>query len=96
MTCIHGLDSRFCAACNKRSAFSVPRPAIGAVTLADVQRFLEREGTRATRRAVADALGLAPSALKLADASRIVETSQGDEAISTGTELLMRMSGSRS
>jgi hypothetical protein len=94
MRCIHGLDSRFCAVCNRRSAFSAPRQAIGTVTLADVQKFLEEQNTRATRRAVADALGIAPTALKLADTSRIVETSREVDVISTGTELLMRMSAS--
>jgi hypothetical protein len=91
MPCIHGLDSRFCAVCNKRSAFGAPRQAIGSVTLADVQQFLETEGLRATRRAVGDALGIGPAALKSADASRIVDTGVGDDVISTGTALLMRM-----
>ena len=95
MPCIHGLDSRFCAVCNKRSAFGVPRQAIGAVTLVEIQEFLEREDARATRRAVADALGIAPAALTLSDASRIVDAGVGGDVISTGTALLMRMSSSR-
>jgi hypothetical protein len=89
------MDSRFCAVCNRRSASGVSHQAISTVTLAEVQKFLEQQGMRATRRAVADALGVAPAALKLVVASRIVETSLEGDVISTGTELLMRMSGSR-
>jgi hypothetical protein len=88
--CVHGLDSRFCAVCNKVSAFGSPRGAIGAVTLAEVERFLESEDARATRRAVGDALGIGAAALKSGASSRIVDAG-GDDVIATGTTLLMRM-----
>jgi hypothetical protein len=88
--CIHGLDSRFCAVCNKVSAFGSPRGAIGAVTLADIEQFLENEDARATRRAVGEALGIGAAALPSTGASRIVDAG-GDDVITSGTALLMRM-----
>jgi hypothetical protein len=90
MRCLHGLDARFCAVCNKASASGRPRGAIGAVTLADIERFLEAEDTRATRRAVADALGVGAQALREKGSARIVDAGGGD-VIATGTALLMRM-----
>jgi hypothetical protein len=94
MRCIHGMDSRFCAVCNRKSAFGSPRSAIGAVTLADIERFLEDEDARATRRAVADALGIGADALQATGSSRIVDAGGGD-VIATGTALLMRMTAWR-
>jgi hypothetical protein len=88
--CLHGIDSRFCAVCNKISAFGTPRGAIAAVTLADIERFLEREDARATRRAVGDALGIGAAALRAARSSRIVDAGD-DDVIASGTALLMRM-----
>jgi hypothetical protein len=93
--CVHGIDSRFCAVCNKLSAFGSPRAAIGAVTLADIERFLENEDARATRRAVGDALGIGSPALRAAGSSRIVDASD-DDAIASGTALLMRMTAWKS
>jgi len=90
MRCIHGMDSRFCAVCNKVSAFGNPRGAVGAVTLADVERFLESEDARATRRAVGDALGIGGHALQATGSSRIVDGG-GEDVIATGPALLMRM-----
>jgi hypothetical protein len=89
MRCIHGMDSRFCAVCNRNSGLGRPRAAIGAVTLADVERFLEEEDARATRRAVGDALGIGSAALQATASPRIVAA--GNDAIATGTALLMRM-----
>lgn len=88
--CVHGIDSRFCAVCNKVSAFSRPRQAIGTVTLAEVEEFLAHESAHATRRAVGDALGIGALALRAAGSTRIVDAGGGD-VISTGTALLMRM-----
>jgi|tagenome__1003787_1003787.scaffolds.fasta_scaffold18481759_2 hypothetical protein len=90
MRCLHGLDARFCAVCNKASAFGSPRGAIGAVTLADIERFLDSEDARATRRAVGDALGIGAPALRAVGSPRIVDAGD-DDVIASGTALLMRM-----
>jgi hypothetical protein len=58
--CVHGLDSRFCAVCNRTSAAGRPRSAIGSVDLADILRFLNQEQVRATYGAVGEALGVIP------------------------------------
>jgi hypothetical protein len=88
------MDSRFCAVCNRKTAFGSPRGAIGAVTLADIERFLEDEDARATRRAVGDALGVGSAALQATASPRIVAAGD-DDVISTGTALLMRMTAWR-
>ena len=56
--CIHGIDSRFCANCNRRSPFATPRGAMGSVTLAEILVFLNAEQIRATYGAVGDVLGI--------------------------------------
>jgi hypothetical protein len=58
--------------------------------LPEIQEFLEADDARATRRAVADALGLALQALSTTDSPRIVAVAVG-EVIASGTALLMRM-----
>lgn len=62
MNCIHGIDSRFCAACN-RAAKSSAGGAIGRTTLDEVLTFLNAEQIRATYAAVADVVGVVPRAL---------------------------------
>jgi|SRR5215213_5582273 len=62
MTCIHGIDARFCAACN-RSAKSSGGGSIGRATLAAVLTFLNDEQIRATYGAVAEVVGVAARAL---------------------------------
>ena len=61
--CIHGLDSRFCAACNNRSASDRPRGAIGSATLPEILEFLNAAEVRATYRAVGELLGVIPRAM---------------------------------
>jgi hypothetical protein len=61
--CVHGLDSRFCAVCNKVSAFGRPRGAIGLATLSEILEFLNAEEVRATYGAVAGLLGVIPRGL---------------------------------
>jgi len=61
--CIHGLDSRFCAACNNRSASDRPRGAIGSATLPEILEFLNAAEVRATSRAVGELLGVIPRAM---------------------------------
>ena len=62
MNCIHGIDARFCAACN-RSAKSSGGGTIGRATLDEVLTFLNAEQIRATYGAVAEAVGVVPRAL---------------------------------
>ena len=44
--CVHGIDSRFCAVCNRTSKTSRPFSAIGSVTLPEIQEFLKAEQAR--------------------------------------------------
>ena len=112
--CIHGLDSRFCAACNKKSTAHRPRGAIGSVDLPEILRFLNEEQVRVTYGAVGEVLGVIPRAMgarlgpHTRERSWIVSAETGfptdysrddmhpslcrtDEIISSGTELVMRM-----
>ena len=61
--CVHGIDSRFCAVCNKVSAFGRPRGAIGSATLPEILEFLNAEQVRATYGAVGELLGVIPRAM---------------------------------
>jgi hypothetical protein len=88
--CVHGIDSRFCAVCNRTSKASRAAGAIGSVTLPEIQEFLKAEQARATARAIADVLGI--------DSRTLAAQLGGDAAedgsapsISSGTELLMRL-----
>jgi hypothetical protein len=112
--CIHGLDSRFCAACNKKSTADRPRGAIGSVDLPEILRFLNEEQVRVTYGAVGEVLGVIPRAMgtrlgpHTRERSWIVSADTGlptgysqddmhpslfraNEIISSGTELVMRM-----
>ncbi len=60
MNCIHGIDSRFCANCNKTSKTTRSRNSIAAVSLEDILRFLNEEQVRATYGAVAEVLRVFP------------------------------------
>jgi len=87
--CVHGIDSRFCAVCNRTSKTSRAVSAIGSVTLPEIQAFLKAEEARATARAIAEVLGVNSRTLtaQLGDSAQ----DGGAPAISSGTELLMRM-----
>jgi hypothetical protein len=88
--CVHGIDSRFCAVCNRTSRTSRAAGAIGSVTLAEIQEFLKAEQVRATARAIAEVLGVDLRSLTTqlgADAAQ----DGSAPSISSGTELLMRM-----
>ena len=61
--CVHGIDDRFCAVCNRTSGASRPRAAIGSVDLPEILRFLNQEQLRATYGAVAEVLGVIPRAM---------------------------------
>ena len=88
--CVHGIDSRFCAVCNRTSKTSRPLGAIGSVTLPEIQEFLKSEHARATARAIAEVLGVDSRALT---AQLGVEAADEGSVprISSGTELLMRL-----
>jgi hypothetical protein len=88
--CVHGIDSRFCAVCNRTSKASRPLSAIGSVTLPEIQEFLKAEQAHATVRAIAEVLGVDSRALAAQlGADGTVEGSV--PRISSGTELLMRL-----
>ncbi len=60
--CVHGLDARFCAVCN-RSRDAKPRRAIADVSLDEILEFLNHERVRATYAAVAEVLGVIPRSM---------------------------------
>jgi hypothetical protein len=82
MNCVHGIDARFCAACNKTTQSS-GGGAIGRTTLDEVLIFLNHEQIRATYAAVADVVGVVPRALsgqlgpRRAEASWVVSAETG-------------------
>jgi len=57
--CVHGLDRRFCALCNKRE---LPGGK-DAATLDEILAFLNDEQVRATYGAVAEVLGVIPRSM---------------------------------
>jgi hypothetical protein len=61
--CVHGIDDRFCAVCNRTSKTSRPRGAIGSATLPEILAFLNAAQLRATYRAVGDLIGVSPIAM---------------------------------
>jgi hypothetical protein len=63
MNCIHGIDPRFCANCNKIQKAPRSRHRAAAVSLDDILRFLNEEQVRATYAAVADVLGVVPRSM---------------------------------
>jgi hypothetical protein len=62
MNCMHGLDERFCATCN-RTTRSISHGVTGRVSLEAVLAFLNDEQLRATYGAVADVVGVSPRAI---------------------------------
>ena len=83
MNCVHGIDSRFCAVCNKASVAGRPRSAIGSVTLAEILEFLSAVQVRATYGAVGEVIGVNPRSMgaslggRSLDASWIVNAGTG-------------------
>ena len=74
MNCIHGIDARFCARCN-RTAPSKSAGAARDVTLEEILALLNAEEIRATYGAVAEALGVPPRALEVRLGARRPEVS---------------------
>ena len=81
--CIHGIDARFCAVCNRTKRTAPASGAIGRVALDDVIAFLNAERVRATYGAVAETVGVPARSLgallgdRRRDASWIVNASTG-------------------
>jgi alkylated DNA nucleotide flippase Atl1 len=77
--CIHGLDSRFCAACNRAHRPTGGREggAAGAsgVSAADILTFLNESRMRATYGAVASVLGVPAQSVGAMLGERRVEAS---------------------
>jgi hypothetical protein len=60
--CIHGLDARFCATCNRPDK-SKSRSALGGTSFEEILAFLNHEEVRATYGAVAEVLGVLPRSM---------------------------------
>ena len=62
--CVHGMDGRFCAICNRTGRGGL-RASVGAIdaSLAEVLRLLNEGRTRATYAAVASVLGVPPRSM---------------------------------
>jgi hypothetical protein len=82
--CVHGMDKRFCAICNKiRPEKNRPRGAIATTTLDEILRFLNDQRVRTTYGAVAELLGVPAKSLgarlgdRRPDASWIVNAQTG-------------------
>jgi len=58
--CVHGMDSRFCAICNRSTGLRAPRGSVGTASLSEILEFLNDQQIRATYGAVADVLGVIP------------------------------------
>jgi hypothetical protein len=65
VNCIHGIDSRFCAVCNKPEKGTPSRNRVANVSLDEVLRFLNEQQVRATYGAVAEVLGVIPRSMGL-------------------------------
>jgi hypothetical protein len=74
MNCIHGLDARFCATCNRPDK-SKSRSVVGSTSLEEILTFLNDEQVRATHGAVAEVLGVVPRAMATLLGSRRPEAS---------------------
>jgi alkylated DNA nucleotide flippase Atl1 len=63
--CIHGLDSRFCAVCNRSSTrrTTARSSAPADTSLPEILEFLNDARTRATYGAVAQVLGVPPRSI---------------------------------
>jgi len=74
--CLHGLDRRFCAVCNRASRnTNASSPGAGSASVADVLAFLNDARTRATYGAVASVIGLPAQSVGQALGERRAEAS---------------------
>src|SRR5688500_8700869 len=74
MKCIHGLDARFCATCNRPDK-SKSRSAVGSISLEGILAFLNEEQVRATHGAVAEVLGITTRSMAILLGPRRLEAS---------------------
>ena len=88
--CVHGIDSRFCAVCNRTSKAGRPRGAIGSATLPEILEFLNAEQVRATYGAVGELLGIVPRAMST---QLGLHTAERSWIVSAGTGLPTDYSG---
>lgn len=88
--CAHGLDSRFCAICNRGGLGGLRASARAAdVSLADILQMLNDARTRATYAAVASVLGVPPQSMGALLGDRRPEASwvvNGETGVPTGYE----------
>jgi hypothetical protein len=83
--CIHGLDARFCANCNRvrQRGATTRKPATDSVALPEILRCLNDLGVRATYGAVAELSGIPANFLgghlgeRRAEASWVVSSDTG-------------------
>ena len=62
--CVHGMDSRFCAICNRTSRSGLrASPGASDTSLIDILHFLNEARLRATYGAVASVLGVPPRSM---------------------------------
>jgi hypothetical protein len=63
--CIHGLDSRFCAVCNRNATrrTTAPSSAAAGTGLPEILTFLNESKSRATYGAIATVLGVPPRSI---------------------------------
>ena len=73
--CIHGMDSRFCAVCNRASRATAGAPGAAGTSLTDILAFLNATRTRATYGAVAGVLGVPARSVGAMLGDRRVEAS---------------------
>ena len=64
--CVHGMDSRFCAICNRTARGTGARglgSSVSGTSLAEIVEFLNAEQVRATYSAVGELLGMVPGSV---------------------------------
>jgi hypothetical protein len=84
--CVHGIDRRFCAICN-RTTKTRPVRAIADTTLEEILRFLNDQQVRATYGAVAEILNVPPRSVGAQLGERRPEASwvvNAENALPTG------------
>lgn len=61
--CVHGMDTRFCAICNRSTGQRASRGSVGTASLSEILEFLNDQQVRATYGAVAEVLGVIPRSM---------------------------------
>lgn len=63
MTCVHGMDARFCSICNRRAAGAAAGGVASDASLEEIVTFLNEQQVRASYGAVAEALHVIPRSM---------------------------------